>query len=288
MAAKAKESVQESVEDRVHAGMHRLTAAEKRAARTLLANYPTIGLAPVAEFAREAGASPATVLRFIARLGFSGYPEFHRSLRDELDERIKTPLQKTLTAPVPAADGGAFLDRFLDQATANMRETAARIPASEFEAVCHRVATTKGACHIVGGRFTDAIADYMVAHLRIIRPGVRRLAARAASRTDQFLDIRPGDVAVVFDVRRYDESLARTTAALAAAKAHTILITDQWISPASKHARLVLPCRIDIGRTWDANTALFAVVEAIIARATELLWDDAAKRIAAIERIQRE
>ena len=274
----------QSIEARVHAEMHRLTAAEKRAARALLSNYPTIGLAPVAELAREAGASPATVLRFIARLGFSGYPEFHRRLRDELDDRIKTPLQKTRAAA--PADGAAFLDRFLDQASANMRETAARIPASEFEAVCRQVATTKGACHVIGGRFTDAIAAYMVAHLRIIRPGVRRLEPRAANRVDQFLDIKPGDTAIVFDIRRYDGPLARTTAALAAARAQTVLITDQWISPASKHARLVLPCRIDIGRTWDANTALFAVVEAIIARATELLWDSAEKRIAAIEKMQ--
>ena len=276
----------QSVEARVHAQMHRLTAAEKRAARTLLSNYPTIGLAPVTEFAREAGASPATVLRFLARLGFSGYPDFHRALRDELDERIKTPLQKTHAAPAPAEDG-AFLDRFFDQAVANMRQTAARIPASEFEAVCRRIATTKGACHVIGGRFTDAVAGYMVAHLRIIRPGVRKLEPRAANRADQFLDIKPGDVAVGFDIRRYDEPLARTTAALAAAKAHTILITDQWISPVSKHARLVLPCQIDIGRTWDANTALFCVVEAIIARATELLWDSASKRIAAIEKMQK-
>lgn len=274
----------QSIEARVHAEMHRLTAAEKRAARALLSNYPTIGLAPVTELAREAGASPATVLRFIARLGFSGYPEFHRCLRDELDDRIKTPLQKTRAAP--AADGAAFLDRFIDQASANMRETAARIPASEFEAVCRQVATTRGACHIIGGRFTDAIAAYMVAHLRIIRPGVRRLEPRAANRVDQFLDIKPGDTAIVFDIRRYDGPLARTTAALAAARAQTILITDQWISPVSKHARLVLPCQIDIGRTWDANTALFAVVEAIIARATELLWDSAERRIAAIEKMQ--
>lgn len=276
----------QNIEARVHAEMHRLTAAEKRAARALLSNYPTLGLAPVAEFAREAGASPATVLRFIARLGFSGYPEFHRSLREELDERIKTPLEKTRTAPGPAVDGAPFLNRFLDQASANMRETAARIPVSEFEAVCQQIATTKGACHIIGGRFTDAIASYLVAHLRIVRPGVRSLEPRAANRVDQFLDIKPGDTAVVFDIRRYDEPLARTTAALAAARAHTILITDQWISPVSQHARLVLPCQIDIGRTWDANTALFAVVEAIIARATELLWDSASKRIAAIERMQ--
>jgi hypothetical protein len=45
----------------------------------------------------------------------------------------------------------------------------------------------------------------------------------------------------------------------------------------------VLPCRTDMGRTWDANGALFTVVEAVIARTTELSWLTASKRMGSIE-----
>lgn len=270
-----------TIEGRIHEAIDRLTAAEKRAARGLLANYPTIGLAPVAEFAGQAGASAATVLRFIAQLGFKSYPDFQRALREELEERAKAPLQRS--AP-PAGKGEAnFLDTFLSQAAANLAATAHRIPASEFEAACARLAEGKGACHIMGGRFTDAMALYMEAHLRIIRPGVRRLDGRAPTRADQLLDTRPGDTAVIFDIRRYDPQVLDTAERLAAQRAHIILFTDEWISPVSRFAKTVIPCRTDMHRTWDANTTLFALVEAVIARTTEIGWTTASKRIASIE-----
>lgn len=271
-----------TVEGRIHEAIDRLTAAEKRAARALLANYPTLGLAPVAEFAAQSGASAATVLRFIAQLDFRSYPDFQRALREELEERAKAPLQR---ATPPSARGGeGFIDAFFAQVSANLATTAHRIPTAEFEAACSRIAEARGACHLMGGRFTDAMAAYLEAHLRLIRPGVRRLDGRGATRIDQLLDIRPGDTVVIFDIRRYDASLFDTAARLAARRVRIILFTDEWISPISRFARIVIPCRTDMHRTWDGNTALFAVVEAVIARVTELGWDTASKRIGRIER----
>lgn len=272
-----------TAEARIHEAMHRLTAAEKRAARGLLASYPTLGFAPVAEFAQSAGASPATVLRFVARLGYGSYPDFQRALREELEERAKSPLQRAEAAPPRRERDLYFLDHFLDRAGTNLAATAARIPASEFEAVCARLADGKGACHLVGGRFTDPIAAYMEAHLRLIRSGVRRLDGRAATRADQMIDVKGGDTAIVFDVRRYDPMLLETAATLAARRATLVLITDEWISPISRHAKIVLPCITETGSTWDANGALFALVEAVIARTTELAWASASKRIGAVE-----
>ena len=272
-----------SVAGRIHDAIHRLTSAEKRAARGLLGSYPTLGLAPVAEFAQQAGASSATVLRFVAQLGYKSYPDFQRALREELEERSKSPLQRSQsTSGQPAGDKN-FLDRFVTQEIENLRGSASLIPASEFEEVCERLADTRGACWLAGGRFTDFVAGYMEAHLRLIRQGVRRLDGRAATRADQLIDVKPGDVAIIFDVRRYDPGLVDVSIELAARRAQIVLVTDEWMSPVSRFAKLVLPCRTDMGRTWDANGALFTVVEAVIARTTELSWPTASKRMGSIE-----
>ncbi|QQR36028.1 MurR/RpiR family transcriptional regulator [Devosia oryziradicis] len=271
-----------SVAGRIHDAIHRLTAAEKRAARGLLGSYPTLGLAPVAEFAQQAGASSATVLRFVAQLGYKSYPDFQRALREELDERSKSPLQRSQSVgSQPSGDN--FLDRFVTQEIENLRGSASLIPASEFEEVCERLADTRGACWLAGGRFTDFVAGYMEAHLRLIRQGVRRLDGRAATRADQLIDVKPGDVAIIFDVRRYDPGLVDVSIELAARRAQIVLVTDEWMSPVSRFAKLVLPCRTDMGRTWDANGALFTVIEAVIARTTELSWPTASKRMGSIE-----
>src|SRR5262249_34425963 len=65
-------SVAEQIADRLDA----MPAGERRAAQTLIANYPLIGLKTVADFSQQAGVSSPTILRFVARLGFQNYPEF--------------------------------------------------------------------------------------------------------------------------------------------------------------------------------------------------------------------
>lgn len=272
-----------SVAGRIHDAIHALTSAEKRAARGLLGQYPTLGLAPVAEFAQLSGASSATVLRFVAQLGFKSYPDFQRALREELEERSKSPLQRSQGSTGKPGGDEHFLDHFVTQAVDNLRGSAALIPASEFEAVCARLAEARGACYLAGGRFTDFLAGYMEAHLRLIRSGVRRLDGRPATRADQLIDVRAGDLAVIFDVRRYDPSLLDLAAELTARRTQIVLVTDEWMSPVSRFAKLVVPCRTEMGRTWDSNGAVFTLVEAIIARTTELSWPAASKRMGAAE-----
>ena len=71
--------------DRITASLPSLTNAERRAARALLARYPTAGMETVAHFAERAGVSGPTILRFIAKLGFEGYADFRSALREELE-----------------------------------------------------------------------------------------------------------------------------------------------------------------------------------------------------------
>ena len=74
--------------------MGALSASERRLGQVLLAFYPVAGLESLTRFAERAGVSPATVTRFITKLGLRGYPEFQDSLRQELQERLSSPLTR--------------------------------------------------------------------------------------------------------------------------------------------------------------------------------------------------
>lgn len=271
-----------TVAARIHDLDEALTAAGRRAARGLLGNYPLLGLAPVAEFAAGADVSAATIVRFVAQLGFKSYPDFQRALREELEQRSKSPLQRGATSPGQASEA-PYLAAFLAQSARRMEETAALISPGEFETVCRRLAETKRNCYLAGGRFTDFLAGYLEAHLRLVRPGIRRLDGRPATSADQLIDVKAGDLAILFDVRRYDPALLKTAQTLSRQKAHIVLITDEWLSPIARHARYCLPCRTETGLTWDANAVLLGLVEAIIARVTELGWKAASERIGGLE-----
>ena len=76
-----------------------LSPAERRLAKVLLSSYPIAGLETLARFAERAAVSPPTVTRFIGKLGFRGYPEFQDRLRQEVQDRLSSPLARYDAGP---------------------------------------------------------------------------------------------------------------------------------------------------------------------------------------------
>lgn len=273
-----------TIAERVREELNRFTPTERKAAHVLLANYPVAGLETVAEFARRATVSAPTVLRFVSRLGFASYPEFQRALREELDKQSQSPLAKG----AEARSGGegplvGFRDRLID----NIRETFRHVPTAEFEAVADVLADRRRAVHLIGGRFTDAIARHMAAHLRVIRPGVTHMEGQPGNWRDQVIDFTARDTLVVFDIRRYQEDIARLAEAAARRNATVILMTDQWLSPIARNARHILSARVAVPSRWDSMTAMLGLCETVLAAVTERLWDETGARLAAIDDLRK-
>ena len=263
----------------IRARLGELTPTERRAAHVLLSNYPFAGLETVAQFAARAGVSAPSILRFIARLGFSAYADFQRRLKEELEAQLQSPLMK-----LPSAGGnGAPFSEFANSVTGNLESTFKSIAPAEFEAILGLLADTKRRIHVVGGRFTEAIALYAVRHLRIVRPDVALVEGQAATWRDQVIDFGRRDVLVVFDIRRYQEDVIAFAQEAAERGSTIVLFTDQWLSPIARHARHIISARIAAPSNWDSCVAIFAVVEAIIAGATKRLWDVAEPRMKALE-----
>jgi DNA-binding MurR/RpiR family transcriptional regulator len=272
-----------SVAERIRRDLGGLTPNERRAAQRLLADYPVAGLDTAARFGKAAGVSAPTVLRMIAKLGFPSYGAFQDALRAELAARRQTPLMKggDITA-------GDRLRQFADAAIANIRQTEANVPRDEFAAIVRRLADGKRPVHVAGGRFTAAIAEYLVLHLRVLRPGVRVIGGERQGRVDQLLDIAKGDTLVVFDIRRYSDDLAELTREAVRRGAAVTLFTDQWLSPISKIARHVLPAHVVAPSVWDSSAGLLLLVEAVLSAVAGDLGDRARQRLVAIEALRED
>lgn len=110
--------------------------AERRVARTLLAAYPSAGLGTVAALAERAEVSAPTVLRLLSRLGFGGYPEFQRALRDELAERETSPLTAYRAAEHGGAPPEGALPRAATTLPAAVAGTLADLPRGSWTRPC--------------------------------------------------------------------------------------------------------------------------------------------------------
>jgi DNA-binding MurR/RpiR family transcriptional regulator len=270
-------SIAELIADR----MDQMPAGERRAAQILIANYPLTGLRTVAEFSAQAGVSSPTILRFVARLGFQNYADFQARLQDELAAQLQSPLSRA-TGP----DSDRHTTPFVAAAIENVRETFRHLSERQVDDIVGVLSNRRGKVYLVGGRFTDPVAAYMAAHLAIVRPGVQHLNGQESNWRDRLIDMGRNDVVVIFDIRRYQESLLRLAEAAHGRGAQIILLTDQWLSPIARYARHVVAGRTAVPSAWDSSVALFLVAEALIGDLTRKLEDASAKRIREMENLR--
>jgi DNA-binding MurR/RpiR family transcriptional regulator len=270
----------ENIAELIAARIEAMPPGERRAAQTLVANYPLIGLKTVADFAAKAGVSAPTILRFVSRLGFQNYPAFQAHLQEELAARLQSPLIRS-TAPALSRRAGA--SPVADAVIENIRETFRHVSDRQIAEMVDLLANLRMRLTLVGGRFTDPVARYAAAHLTVIRPNVFHLAGQESNWRDRLIDMGKRDVLLIFDIRRYQESLVRFAEKADRRGVHTILFTDQWLSPIAGFARHVIAGRTAVPSAWDSSAALFVVAETLVAEVTRRLEAESARRIREME-----
>lgn len=272
----------ETAQQRIRAVAGQLTRAERQLADAILENYPMSGLGPIARLAEKAGVSAPTVVRMVQKLGFSGFPEFQKALREELEAQISNPIAKH-DSWSEAAPQGHILNRFTDAVIANIRQTLAHADPAEFDAVTALLADSRRAVYVAGGRITHALAEYLHLHLQVIRPGVRLIRTTSNAWPHDLLDLDKGDVVVLYDVRRYENSTLKLAEIAAARGAKCVLFTDQWQSPIARYAAFSFNCRIEAPSAWDSTTAMLLLSETLIAAVQERAWERTRERMKALE-----
>jgi DNA-binding MurR/RpiR family transcriptional regulator len=275
-----------SLAERIRHEMAHFTLSEKRAAHVLLSHYPFAGLDTVAEFAARAGISAPSVLRFVTRMGFAGFPDFQKHLREELEAQLLSPLAKS--GPVERGSGAPALRSFAEAVIANIQATVENIAPAEFEAVVALLSDLRRPVHFTGGRFTGAVARYAESHFRIVRGGVSLMESQPALWRDRMIEIGRRDVVVAFDIRRYQEDVIALSETAAAQGATVVLLTDPWLSPIARVAKHVLPAHVAAPSNWDSSAGLLLLTEALVAAATKRLWETARPRMEAVERLRGE
>ena len=95
--------------------------------------------------------------------------------------------------------------------------------------------------------------------------------------------MRPGDVLLVFDIRRYENSILQLVDLAVDQGACVVLITDPWVSPASAQAQHTLACHIEAPSAWDSTVSIMVLVETLLAAVQDLTWDVTEGRLKRLE-----
>ncbi len=274
--------------DDIRRRLGELSPAERKVARVLLAAYPSAGFETVAVLADRAAVSAPTVLRFVNRLGYRGFPDFQAALRHELDERNASPLTLYPDGQDPDTTTGGLLARAADVLTGALARTLAEVPEHDLDRAAALLSDPKRRIALVGGRFTHVFAQYLALHLVQLRDDVRLLPDSPVERAARVASFTRRDVLVVFDYRRYEPDktvLAETTAARGGA---TILFTDTFLSPVAAHADVVLGNQVGSTSPYDSLVPTLATVETVVTAVLTTLGEAAHTRMARVETVAKD
>lgn len=273
-----------TTEDHLRAALPSLTRAERQLATHILLHYPVAALGSITALAKAAQVSTPTVVRLVQKLGYKGYPDFQHALRGEVEAMLVSPLAKhdRWAGGVPDTH---ILNRFADAVMANLQATLGQIDHAEFDAAAVLLADPARHVFAMGGRITHAMADYFTSLMKVVRPQVTLLSDTSATWPPALLDMAPGDVLLVFDIRRYENAVLQVADMAKERGAEIILITDRWVSPAATHARHVLCCHIEAPSAWDSTVSLMVLVETLLAAVQDMTWTVTEGRMKRLEEL---
>ena len=271
-----------SVENQMRAALPEMTRAERQLATHILRQYPVAALGSITALAKAAEVSTPTVVRLVQKLGYKGYPDYQLALRGEVEAMLISPLAKHARWAGGVPDTH-ILNRFADAVVANLQSTLGQIDHAEFDAACALLADPKRQVFAMGGRITHSAADYFVTLMKVVRPDVTLLSNMSNTWPPALLDMRQGDILLVFDIRRYENAVLQLVEMAVQQGAEVILITDRWVSPAATHARHTLSCYIEAPSAWDSTVSIMVLVETMLSAVQSLTWDTTEERLKRLE-----
>lgn len=263
----------------------KLTAAEARVVRTLLANYPSAGLATVAGFAQRANVSVPTILRLIAKLGFPGYSAFQDALIHEVSEQLNSPLSMFGARGAPAGGGSLYAD-FMRNLAGALTQAADEFREAEFEATLDLLADERASIYCIGGRSSATLAQRLALLLTQVRPNVGWIESESTRMFDRLADFNSTVTLVVFDYRRYQADIVEFARMAKEARARVVLFTDRWLSPISDFADQVLVAPVESLSAFDSRVVAFAQCEVVIAALSKRHPDRVRERLATVESLR--
>jgi DNA-binding MurR/RpiR family transcriptional regulator len=266
--------------------MDALTASERNVARVILTDYPMSGLDSIASLASKASVSPPTVLRLVAKLGFAGWPQFQAALREEVAQRLASPLemydQRRGTTPLhdEVHAEGIFIRA--------LETSFARLKVDVVDEAVRALTDPKSRIHVIGGRFSTALGVYFATHLQMLRPHVSAVSEIPIHRSNALLDMGRNDVVVALDFRRYQPDTIDFGVAAAQMGARIILLTDPWLSPLVNSAKTVITVETTSPSPFDSFVSAMGVLELLIHRISESVGDDSLGRMKALDELNQD
>ncbi len=258
-----------------------LSKGQKKIASYIKTNYEKSAFMTAAELGNAVGVSESTVVRFAAQIGFEGYPELQKNLREMLKSRL-TSVQRMETAR--KSDGVSYIDYALTADADMIKKTLEKVSREAFSGSVEAINSARK-IYILGVRSAASIAGFAALYMGFLYDVVLIDTSSTSEMFEQMLRIDGNDLLIAFSFPRYS---SRTVNAIKFARsrgAKIISITDSEMSPIASLATYLLLAESSMVSFVDSLTAPLSLVTALIAASADRKQDEIHNKLEELEKI---
>jgi DNA-binding MurR/RpiR family transcriptional regulator len=251
----------QSLVERITAQRPSLTPRARTLADFILHHSRKVVFMTIRQLAAGCEVSESSVVRFIGRMGYKGYPEFIQSLRDAVDTNL-TLLDRVELAGTGEPESES-LRQSITEEMANLRQLYETFDADTMRKAVDFLDAAGDIC-VIGSRLSYTMAYYMGWGLTKIRPGIRLLKGSDSTCVDWLTIAPPDTLTVVFATSRYPNELIKLARLVRRLGHKCIVICDSPLCPLIQFADLTLVAPAMNIPIYGSPTTLFALINAMI------------------------
>lgn len=247
----------------VHEHFHNLSKSQKKVAAYVLDHPRNVAVSLAREIGIVIGVSETTVIRFCYSLGFSGYSELQKTIREQLlfqESSLHTYQQSKLELE----KAPHFYEQVMEQDCHTIGETIKQINETDYETAIAHLSKAE-TVYILGLRSSHAAASWLSYTLGLVRQDVRLIRIEAEDVIRTISTMNDQSVLVAISFHRYLKETIRIAELARDRQAYVISITDSLLAPIQAHSDVLFPIHSPNKSTLDATTALFSFMNAIVA-----------------------
>lgn len=214
------------------------------------------------QLAESAQVSESTAVRFAAELGFSGFHDFQKSLKEAARNQLNSIQRMEIATERIGNDD--VLSSVLKSDVEKILYTLEEIDRRQFNEAADALLNAEN-IYITGVRSAAALANFTGFYFNLLFDNVKLINTTGADDIfEQLLRIGKNDVVLGMSFPRYSKNTVDALKYAAQCGACVIGITDNKKSPIVKYSRYCLIARSDMDSFVDSLVAPLSVVNALI------------------------
>ncbi len=248
--------------DKLQEIMPTLSKGHKKIAEFIMTRYDKAAFMTASKLGTIVGVSESTVVRFATELGFEGYPELQRALKEYTSNKLTTV--QRIDVMNDQLSGNDVYEKVLNMDIDKIKKTLEEGDRDQFYKTVDTLCNAKN-IYVIGARSAAVLARFLHFYFNMMFDNVKLVHTTSTSEMfEQILNIGENDIMIGISFPRYSTHTVKAFRYAHEQGAKVIAITDSTASPLAEYADNMLLARSDMVSFADSLVAPMSVINALI------------------------